>query len=230
MLSFCPLAGAKKKALSGFLFLLSVTLFSGPCHAGDGENGGQGVDAHAGVEGLGGTLGLVLSGGRGGVVVVAGWLDVDNGSTLGNLDYFLTIYFDFRQALAGIGDIACVVLRSDIALCQIRLIPDKIARGNIVVADGHCRVRAAKVVNMDGVDGHIGNGVVCNSESLPAGQLDSGAIFSTILFCAGQIADGVIVDGDNGIISAWMFMPRSQLVISLSTILKLAIVPCTKTA
>ena len=73
MLFFCPLAGAKKKALSGFLFLLSVTLFSGPCHAGDGEDGGDSVDADARVKGLGRTLGGVgLGVGGGGAVVVAG--------------------------------------------------------------------------------------------------------------------------------------------------------------
>ena len=53
MLSFCPLAGAKKKALSGFLFLLSVTLFSGPGHAGHGQDSRHGVDADARVKGLG---------------------------------------------------------------------------------------------------------------------------------------------------------------------------------
>ena len=71
MLSFCPLAGAKKKALSGFLFLLLVTLFSGPGHAGNAENSGHGVDTHARVEGLGAALGVVGLGVGGGVVVVA---------------------------------------------------------------------------------------------------------------------------------------------------------------
>ena len=70
MLSFCPLAGVKKKALSGFLFLLSVTLFSSPGHAGDGQHRRHGVDADAGVEGLRRTLGGVGLGVGGGVVVI----------------------------------------------------------------------------------------------------------------------------------------------------------------
>ena len=103
MLSFCPLAGEKKKALSGFLFLLSVTLFSGPCHAGDGQHCRHGVDTDAGVEGLGRTLGGIGLGVGGGVVVVVGRL---LGSGVGYHLFYdgITVGID-QQILALRGDL-----------------------------------------------------------------------------------------------------------------------------
>ena len=64
--------GKKRKPLRAFFFLLSVTLFSGPGHAGDGQNRRHGVDADARVKGLGAAgLGIILGSRGGGVVIVA---------------------------------------------------------------------------------------------------------------------------------------------------------------
>ena len=84
MLSFCPLAGAKKKALSGFLFyLLLVTLFSGPRHTGHGQHRRHRVDTHTRIKGLGRTLGGGRRGGiAGGGIVVIGVGGPDRGETI----------------------------------------------------------------------------------------------------------------------------------------------------
>ena len=87
---------AKKKALSGFLFVHLVTLPGGPGHAGGGEDGGDGVDAHARVKSFRGALGLVRLGVGGGVVVVVGRL---LGSGVGNLYYFDSIPVGIDQQI-----------------------------------------------------------------------------------------------------------------------------------
>ena len=66
--------GKKRKPLRAFFFLLLVTLFSGPGHAGHGQHRRHRVDADARVEGLGAAgLGIILGSRGGGVVIVPRW-------------------------------------------------------------------------------------------------------------------------------------------------------------
>ena len=64
-------AWKKRKPFRAFFFRL-VTLFSGPRHAGNGQDSRHGVDTHARIEGLGAAaLGIILGSRGGGVVIVA---------------------------------------------------------------------------------------------------------------------------------------------------------------